>query len=234
MNNYKISRGRDVLSPQKTRCGSEGRSFLAGLSVRRAEASDSGELCRIVEPRRWRYAIDTYKNAPLMPKGREIVAPCVEGPGHRNLLGGVAPHPGAASAIRSFRSGSAMRMRKAFTHAAIFFVISMIQVIELSSVWARSGTDGKWIVDVVTEFGRCNKAYRYPMIITEGRPRYSGLEGITVSGQVAADGSVSAVISRFGGSAQVAGRLSDRRGRGTWVTSALGGCSGRWRATRDG
>lgn len=123
-------------------------------------------------------------------------------------------------------------MRKDIAHTATL-VLSLSLAIEFSSAWARPGTDGKWTVKVITESGGCNQVSRYPVIIEDGRPRYRGPEVISVSGQVDPNGSVSGVISQFGGSAQVKGRLSGRRGSGTWVTSALGGCSGRWRATKD-
>lgn len=113
-------------------------------------------------------------------------------------------------------------------------VVGVCAFSEARSAWAGPATDGKWTVIVVTEAGRCEKVYRFPVIIENGQPRYGGSESVTVSGQVAANGSVNGVISQWGGSAQVRGRLSGRLGKGTWTTSALSGCSGYWRATKAG
>jgi hypothetical protein len=96
--------------------------------------------------------------------------------------------------------------------------------------------DGNWSVEVVTEKGECDKAYRWPVIVQNGRARYGGPENFTVSGQIAANGAVSGVISRGQDRANVKGRVgSNGWGSGTWTAS--GGsrsCSGRWNAEKRG
>jgi hypothetical protein len=95
--------------------------------------------------------------------------------------------------------------------------------------------DGNWSVEVITEKGDCDKAYRWPVIVQNGRARYGGPEGFNVSGQIAANGAVQGVISRGQDRANVRGRLSGGWGSGTWTAS--GGsrsCSGRWNAEKRG
>jgi hypothetical protein len=94
--------------------------------------------------------------------------------------------------------------------------------------------DGNWSVEVVTEKGACDRAYRYAVVVQNGRARYGGPENFNVNGQVSSNGSVSASISRGQDRANVSGRLSGNTGRGTWST--LGGrvCSGYWNAEKRG
>jgi hypothetical protein len=95
--------------------------------------------------------------------------------------------------------------------------------------------DGNWSVEVITEKGDCDRAYRYPVIIQNGRARYGGPESFNVSGSVAGNGAIQGSISRGQDRATVSGRLSGNNGSGTWTAS--GGsrtCSGRWNADKRG
>ena len=56
--------------------------------------------------------------------------------------------------------------------------------------------DGNWSVEVVTEQGACDRAYRYPVIVQNGQARYGGPESFNVNGQVRSNGAVAASISR--------------------------------------
>lgn len=94
--------------------------------------------------------------------------------------------------------------------------------------------DGTWSVEVVTERGECDRAYRYSVIVQNGRARYGGPEQFDVNGQVRPNGSVSASISRGQDRAHVTGQLSGGRGRGTWSTSGGRACSGYWNAYKRG
>jgi hypothetical protein len=94
--------------------------------------------------------------------------------------------------------------------------------------------DGNWSVEVVTEQGACDRAYRYAVIVQNGRTRYGGPENFNVNGQVSPNGSVSASISRGQDRANVSGRLSGATGRGTWSTSGGRVCSGYWNAEKRG
>lgn len=94
--------------------------------------------------------------------------------------------------------------------------------------------DGNWSVEVVTEKGDCDKAYRYPVLIEDGRLRYGGSESFNVSGSVAANGAVQGGITRGSDRASVQGRLSGGNGSGSWTISGSRVCSGRWSADKRG
>ncbi|MCB8820116.1 hypothetical protein [Microvirga rosea] len=94
--------------------------------------------------------------------------------------------------------------------------------------------DGAWSVEVVTEQGSCDRAYRYNIVVENGRARYGGQENFTVNGQVRSNGQVSANITRGQDRADVRGRLSGSRGTGTWTTAGGRTCSGTWNAEKRG
>ena len=94
--------------------------------------------------------------------------------------------------------------------------------------------DGNWSVEVVTEQGACDRAYRYAVVVQNGQARYGGPENFNVNGRVQQNGSVSASISRGQDRANVSGRLSGATGRGTWTTSGGRICSGYWNAEKRG
>ncbi|WP_243375211.1 hypothetical protein [Microvirga solisilvae] len=94
--------------------------------------------------------------------------------------------------------------------------------------------DGTWSVEVVTEKGDCDRAYRYSVIVQNGRARYGGTERFDVNGQVRPNGSVSASISRGQDRANVSGQLVGATGRGTWTTAGGRSCSGYWNAEKRG
>jgi hypothetical protein len=94
--------------------------------------------------------------------------------------------------------------------------------------------DGTWSVEVVTEQGDCDRAYRYAIRIENGRARYGGPEAFAVNGQVRSNGTVTGSIARGSNRANVTGRLQGEFGTGTWRTSGARNCSGRWNAERRG
>ncbi len=94
--------------------------------------------------------------------------------------------------------------------------------------------DGTWSVEIVTESGACDRAYRYPVRIEGGRARFLGT-AFTIQGSVAGNGTVQGSISSGAGTADVRGRLRrDGFGAGTWVSSGTLECRGRWNAERRG
>ncbi len=101
---------------------------------------------------------------------------------------------------------------------------------------AQQQFSGNWSVEVVTEQGTCNRAYRYPVMIENGAVRSNGPqgsngpEGFNVSGRVQANGHIQTNIQRNLTRAEITGRLSDRSGSGTWTTSGAVICSGGWNA----
>ncbi len=111
----------------------------------------------------------------------------------------------------------------------------MTAVILSSQAQAQANRfDGNWSVEVVTEQGACDRAYRYPVIVQNGQARYGGPESFNVNGQVRPNGAVSASISRGQDRANVTGQLSGNAGRGTWTTSGGRVCSGYWNAEKRG
>jgi hypothetical protein len=47
---------------------------------------------------------------------------------------------------------------------------------------AQQQFNGTWSVEVITERGDCDRAYRYAVVIENGSIRYGGSEGFDVSG----------------------------------------------------
>ncbi|MDB5590312.1 MULTISPECIES: hypothetical protein [Methylobacteriaceae] len=94
--------------------------------------------------------------------------------------------------------------------------------------------DGTWSIEVVTLDGPCDRAYRYGVQIRRGEASYAGGE-FNINGRVSQSGGVRAVISRGNDAADVVGRLGRQgTGSGTWSTTGLISCSGRWNAERRG
>jgi hypothetical protein len=98
---------------------------------------------------------------------------------------------------------------------------------------AKPNFDGAWSVLIVTERGTCDRAYRYPVRISNGSVGYAGEASFNVTGRVGANGAVIVTVSRGNQSASGSGMLSSSDGSGYWRT-ASGECSGTWTAERRG
>jgi len=96
---------------------------------------------------------------------------------------------------------------------------------------AKPSFDGNWSVLIVTERGTCDRAYRYPVRISNGAVGYAGQASFNVGGRVGASGAVTVTVSRGNQSATGTGALSGTDGSGHW-RSAGGECSGTWTAER--
>ena len=115
--------------------------------------------------------------------------------------------------------------------AALAVAITTVPV-EAKKVAVPSRYDGNWSIEVITEDGPCDRAYRYGVKIARGQASYAG-DDFDVSGQVSGNGSVRAMISRGSDSASVVGRLGRGGvGNGSWTTTGPIRCSGRWNAER--
>src|SRR5437763_11086066 len=79
--------------------------------------------------------------------------------------------------------------------------------------------DGNWSVLIVTEKGTCDRAYRYPVRISNGAVGYAGQASFNVTGQVGTNGAVTVTVSRGSQSASGSGRLSRTDGTGYWRTA---------------
>ena len=97
----------------------------------------------------------------------------------------------------------------------------------------KTNFDGTWSVLIVTEKGTCDRAYRYPVRISNGAVGYAGEASFNVTGRVGANGAVTVTVSRGSQSASGSGMLSTSDGSGYWRT-ASGECSGTWTAERRG
>lgn len=94
--------------------------------------------------------------------------------------------------------------------------------------------DGHWSVLVMTDSGSsCNVTYRIPIKIDKGQVSYAGDGNFKVSGRVASGDAINVNILYGQSTSGGAGRLSGKRGIGTWSGAGPGAtCSGRWEADR--
>src|SRR5436190_23256236 len=95
----------------------------------------------------------------------------------------------------------------------------------------KQSLDGTWSVLIVTEQGKCDRAYRYPVRISNGSVGYAGEASFNVSGSVGANGAVTVTVSRGSQGAKGTGQLSATGRSGRW-TAGSGECSGSWTAER--
>lgn len=99
---------------------------------------------------------------------------------------------------------------------------------------AQAAFNGTWSVLIITDDGPCDRAYRYPVRIANGRVSYAGQADFDVVGKVARNGAVRVTVSRGNVSASGSGRLSGDGGSGTWRGEGDEVCSGRWTAEKRG
>ena len=98
---------------------------------------------------------------------------------------------------------------------------------------AASNFDGQWSVLIITENGECDRAYRYPVKVTNGVLTYEGEAGVAISGRVDASGRLNATVQRGEQSANGSGKLSSSTGSGKWTgKSNTSACAGRWEAEK--
>ena len=129
-----------------------------------------------------------------------------------------------------------MRMRH---HLLACTALAALAILAASAVPAapapmaagKASYNGTWSVLIVTEKGTCDRAYRYPVRISNGSVGYAGEASFNVSGRVGANGAVTVTVSRGSQSATGTGRMSSSDGTGRWATSS-GECSGSWSAER--
>lgn len=94
--------------------------------------------------------------------------------------------------------------------------------------------DGLWSVSIVTYYGDCQRGYRYPLRIWQGRVIKADTDpNYEVAGAVARSGAIGVTVAGGGQTANGTGRLRGNYGAGIWHTSN-GECSGRWTAERRG
>jgi hypothetical protein len=96
---------------------------------------------------------------------------------------------------------------------------------------AATTYDGGWSVEVITDKGSCDRAYRFPVRVENGRITYTGQAATTATGGVTGRGQVKARFVHGQDMLDATGRLFAERGAGSW-TSPSRQCSGRWNAER--
>lgn len=91
--------------------------------------------------------------------------------------------------------------------------------------------DGQWSVEVITEKGTCDRAYRWDLTIANGRVSTPPNMPAGATGVVSPKGAVSVNFSRGNDRMSASGSASGKWATGNWSSQSLG-CSGRWRAER--
>ena len=104
-----------------------------------------------------------------------------------------------------------------------------------SAASARTNFDGSWSVLVVTDYGTCDRAYRYGVQISNGQVFYRGDSSVDISGRVSPVGQVNVRVRQGSQQASGTGRLSQESGGGQWRgSSPEQQCGGHWTAERRG
>jgi hypothetical protein len=112
-------------------------------------------------------------------------------------------------------------------------VLVLATTVSGSAKTARTSFDGSWSVQIITDAGTCDRAYRYGIRIAGGQLHYDGGMGVALSGQVTANGNVSVSLSQGDALARGSGRLSKSAGSGRWQGASPNlRCSGHWQAER--
>ena len=121
-------------------------------------------------------------------------------------------------------------------HASAFIIATSVVALHSIPASAKAGRtpafDGNWSIEVITEQGVCDRAYRYGIRIEDGQVHYDGSTDFTVTGQVTSGGAVKGSIARGDDRADVVGKLSRGFGTGSWTTNGSTGCGGTWNAER--
>ena len=93
----------------------------------------------------------------------------------------------------------------------------------------RSNFDGDWSVAIRTERGSCDQGYRFEVRVENGKVSYRGTDPVDLSGDVQPNGLVRVSVRHNVQFANVAGRLAQDRGAGTWHGKMTAGdCAGTW------
>jgi len=95
--------------------------------------------------------------------------------------------------------------------------------------------DGTWSVEIITDVGSCDRAYRYAVRISNGYVVNAYGESVSLQGRVTSNGDIQVSVSTGGQQAAGVGHLSRTVGSGTWRGQGSAGyCSGVWQAARRG
>lgn len=111
--------------------------------------------------------------------------------------------------------------------------ILVLLAMPAASALAAQPFDGQWSVEVVTEKGSCDQAYRWNLSIREGHVVTTPDMPAQASGSVSPAGIVAVKFSRGGDSMTATGTASGGWANGKWASPTLA-CAGRWKAERRG
>ncbi len=115
---------------------------------------------------------------------------------------------------------------------ALFALVAASATLAATTSYAIPRYDGLWSVSIVTEKGTCDRGYRYPVRISNGRLANAGDTPFTITGNVKpTTGAITVTVASAGKSATGVGRLAGDIGEGSWTG---GECSGSWTAERRG
>jgi hypothetical protein len=119
--------------------------------------------------------------------------------------------------------------------AGAFLLAVTLAVLALpQAAYAREASkyDGMWSLVVYTRSGPCDQSFRFSGQILNGVFSYGSI-GVNLTGRVNSNGGAVARVSAGSSYAVAYGRLTAKRGGGTWRGRMSSGyCSGIWAATR--
>lgn len=118
-------------------------------------------------------------------------------------------------------------MKHAVLAALAFTAVSFTAVI--GTAHAATPFDGNWSILAVTESGSCDRAYRFPVRVTNGKVTYAGTASTTANGSVDRSGRVRVNFANGDRVLLASGRARAGVGAGSWSTRT---CKGSWTAER--
>ena len=114
---------------------------------------------------------------------------------------------------------------------AIFGAIFLAAAAVPHAAFAAQPYDGQWSVEVITETGTCDRAYRWDLAINDGRVMTTADMPARASGSVSPKGAIAVNFTRGADKMTATGSASGKWASGAWTSPSLA-CSGRWRAER--
>ena len=100
-----------------------------------------------------------------------------------------------------------------------------------SPAFAAQPFDGQWSVEVITEKGSCDQAYRWDIKVSEGHVVTTPDMPAKAAGSISPKGAIAVNFSRGADSMSAKGTASGNWATGEWNAPSMG-CTGRWRAER--
>jgi hypothetical protein len=123
-------------------------------------------------------------------------------------------------------------IRKTAAAILLAVVLAVVSFAHPAEVHAGTKFDGPWSVIIYTKTGPCDRASRFAGQIVDGNITYGG-GFVNFTGRVKPNGVAYASVSSGSNYAVATGRMTVRRGSGTWHGQAPSGhCTGTWVATR--